>query len=316
MAAQTSIEWCHHTFNPWIGCLKVHAGCTNCYAESFSKRTGKAKWGADGTRVKTSDDYWRQPLKWNRAAEKAGERRRVFCASMADVFEDWQGPILDHHGARLLYEGTAFDGKPFFGPATKVVSRGSRPATMDDLRCGVYALIDATPWLDWLVLTKRPENVRRMWLPYVLVENADGQRHDDVRTFRPNVWIGTSISDRKTAEIWLPRLLALRDLTPVLFVSAEPLLGPIDFSYDVDWVIVGGESGPRARPCRQTWIRDIVRQCADFERPCFVKQFGSNAEEGFGVHRKLLLKDSKGGDPTEWPEDLRVRQFPNMATVE
>lgn len=110
--AETKIEWTHrtkpdgtqvpgYTFNPWIGCTKVHEGCAHCYAEGFSKRTGKAVWGPNGTRVKTSPDNWRKPLKWNAEAEKDGFRRAVFCASLADVFEDWQDRMR-HHGGRPL----------------------------------------------------------------------------------------------------------------------------------------------------------------------------------------------------------------------
>lgn len=102
MAAETKIQWCHHTFNPWRGCTKIHEGCANCYAERDSKRFPKVRgvWGPMGTRVRAAD--WSEPIRWNAAAEAAGERRRVFCASLADVFEAWDGPIVDHKGGILV----------------------------------------------------------------------------------------------------------------------------------------------------------------------------------------------------------------------
>ena len=101
MATDTAIGWTDHTFNPWIGCAHVHAGCTNCYAEQFAKRTGKAKWGVNGTRIVTSQANWRTPLKWNREAQAAGRRARVFCASLADVFEDWPGVVMTGGAAQM-----------------------------------------------------------------------------------------------------------------------------------------------------------------------------------------------------------------------
>lgn len=251
--AKTKIEFATYTFNPWIGGTKV----------------------AVGTRVKTSETYWRQPLKWNRKAEKADERPRVFCASLADLFEDWQGWIHDHSGKLLK--------KPFGSGATNV--------TMDDLRRDLFALIDATPHLNWLLLTKHPENVRRMW-PMEPTGRRDFPRQ--------NVWLGCSVSDQATADESIPELLKCRDLSPVLFLSCEPLLGPIDLGLDawwhldydggcsaseligavrtgelIRWAIVGGESGPMARPCNIEWIRSIRDQCKAAGVRVFCKQLGS-----------------------------------------
>lgn len=353
MAVETKIEWTDHTFNPWIGCTKVHAGCTHCYAESYANRYGKAKWGPSGTRAKTSESYWKQPLKWNRDAEKAGERRRVFCASLADVFEDWRGPIQAHDGDEIrkcVNSGCRWRGllpvvTRQFGPQRQLndcpeCGCPTEPATMNDLRSDLFALIDATPNLDWLLLTKRPENVRRMW-PI----EAAGYSAPPIPTLpplpvykrlhRPNVWIGTSISDQATADEWIPRLLELRDLSPVLFLSAEPLLGPIDLGRlvfrgngysspqwqaavlqrrSIDWVIVGGESGHGARPCNVEWIRSLIEQCLAAEVPCFVKQLGAGSH-GFSIHElphgMSSFVHSKGGDIDEWPKDLRIREFPH-----
>jgi protein gp37 len=213
----------------------------------------------------------------------------------------------------------------------------------------LFALIDETPWLDWQLLTKRPENVRKMWP--VARRYPDPSPMGGARAatrpdyFRQNVWIGTSISDQATADKYVPELLKLRDLSPLLFVSAEPLLGPVRLdqvqceglveidalrgrhglkrplqgkSPAVDWVIGGGESGPKARPCDVAWIRSVVQQCRDSDVPVFVKQMGAVSYEktlddiGEWKYAAFPLEDHKGGDPDEWPEDLRVREFPAL----
>jgi protein gp37 len=355
MAANSAIEWTDHTFNPWRGCTKVHAGCTNCYAEvNYSVKMHGVKWGPNGTRVKLSDAGWREPLKWNRDAQAAGERRRVFCASLADVFEDWQGPILSHDGERLY---RTKNGK--YATLADIPVVCEDPATLDDLRRDLFKLIDATPWLDWLLLTKRPENIRRMWAAKddvrPIFPGAPGKLGEPLPckvtgAHRSNVWLGTSISDQKTADEFVPRLLKNRDLAPVLFLSCEPLLGPINLvphfkagsnefvnsqGINCDWVIVGGESGPHARECNIVWVRSIVEQCKAAGVPVFVKQLGSKPIEhvqedmakvlfpggvpagavcaGQYEHlRTFRFADTKGGDIAEWPEDLRVREFPRM----
>ena len=328
--ATTSIEWCDFTFNPWSGCSKVHAGCANCYAEvNYSVKMRGVKWGPQGNRIRASEAMWREPLKWNRQAEKAGERRKVFCASLADVFEDWDGPILDSEHRQLFreYSGAyCYSVDQPHEPMEHAPGVKDFPAiTMNDLRRDLFALIDQTPNLDWLLLTKRPENIRSMWL------GLSG---------RSNVWLGSSPCDQKTFDDCLPDLLGKRNLCRFLFLSLEPLLGPIILPKTkvVDWVIVGGESGPKARPCDIDWIRSIRDQCRAAGVPCFVKQLGSyvlwsgsqggygdgpsdcwprnestsGAEETFQGRtrfRKRLL-DDKGGNLLEMPEDLRVREFP------
>lgn len=361
MAENSKIEWTHHTFNPWRGCSKVHAGCTHCYAETnMSVKLHGIKWGPNGTRVRASDAMWREPLKWNREAAQAGERRRVFCASLADVFEDWRGPVLDHKGGTILKcescinpDGTfAYESVAKYEPSKLMCEHGcgekSEAVTLDDLRRDLFALIDSTPNLDWLLLTKRPENAQRMW-------RVDGNGKDpgaDDYLRRENVWLGTSISDQETADAFVPRLLQCRELCPVLFLSAEPLLGPVNLQphltpsggfvnsqgINCDWVIVGGESGKDARPCNIEWIRSIVEQCASAGVPVFVKQLGSNAHEHVvedmakrmfpggvpaGVHVSghyehrcdFKTVHKKGGDMAEWPESIQVRQFPSIQAV-
>lgn len=368
MAEDTKIAWCDATFNPWIGCSKVHAGCTNCYAEAdFDKRRHHARWGPHGTRVLTSDANWRKPLNWDRdAALTVGEggvfgdveRPRVFSGSLCDIFEDWQGSIDNTKGNRFWIDHS--DGQiAVMGEFTPrdVNKAKMRYLTLDDVRRRLFGLIDKTPNLDWLLLTKRPENILRLWT----IPVNDRDPGSDEYLVRDNVWLGTSVSNQETADKAIPELLKCRDLAPVLFLSVEPLLGPVDLtqlriprddgtSYDncltgfhghkaggwtderkVDWVIVGGESGPNARPCDIAWIEDIVDQCRAASVPCFVKQLGQRpvlnapvlaqwpdhvewiADESKAGFRLHGLTDKKGGDPSEWPEHLRVQQFPEVA---
>ena len=218
MAEVTGIEWTDHTFNPWIGCTAISAACNICYAETLVKR-----WGGDfATRRRTAPSNWKQPIKWNKAAETAGVRRRVFCASLADVFDN-QAP--------------------------------------EEWRVDLWALIRATPWLQWQLLTKRPQSIRKMLPP------------DWGHGFH-NVWIGTTVEDREQARIRMDHLRAIP--TVIRFLSVEPLLeglGSFDLS-GVDWVIVGGASGPEAKPMHPDWARNLRDQCAAAGVPFFFKQWG------------------------------------------
>ncbi len=266
MVANSKIEWTHHTFNPWWGCVKVSPGCTHCYADTFAKRVGQKVWGADSPRRFFGDKHWDEPLKWDAAAKKAGERRRVFCASMADVFE-----------------------------------------ARDDLvepRLRLWSLIERTPNLDWLLLTKRPENIA-------------GHRYPTA-----NVWLGTTCEDQRRADERIPRLLAAP--AAVHFLSVEPLiervdvLGPRARGADtnvagIDWIIVGGESGHGARPLELWWIRSLIAQGRDLGAAVFVKQLGARPIAAV-LHDEAIpldgITDPKGGDMAEWPHDLQIRQFP------
>lgn len=200
MGKETTISWTHSTFNPWRGCQKVSPGCAHCYAETLSKRNPKVLgvWGPDGTRVVASEAKWREPLAWDKAAREAGERHRVFCASLADVFED--RPELAAPRSRLL------------------------------------DLIRDTPSLDWLLLTKRPENIIRLW---------DDVAPTGMEYPAPNVWLGVSVEDQARADERVPQILAIP--AAVRFLSCEPLLGSVDLTKYlatslIHWVIVGGES--------------------------------------------------------------------------
>lgn len=336
MVENTKIQWASHTFNPWIGCSKVHTGCTNCYAEALAGRLSVV-WGPNGTRRRTADSTWRQVEKWNRQAAPGictcpggiarpytshnwpcpavVDRPRVF-PSLCDIFEDWQGPIVGSNGDRLYvctegqYEGNVGD------------FPSGRPATMADIRRDFFALVDRCQNLDFLLLTKRPENVRRMW-PIDRLHDVS----DPMIELR-NVWLLYSASDQASLESGLPHLLACRDLVPVLGLSLEPLVGPVDLSSwlgakaTIGWVVVGGESGPRARPCNVEWIRLVVEQCKAAAVPLFVKQLGSHVFTTGEVwladqksDRRAFLVDRKGGNPDEWLWDLRVRSFPEASAT-
>lgn len=265
MAENSAIEWTHHTFNPWRGCT-----------------------GPNGARVVAAESQWKQPLKWDREAEKAGERRRVFCASLADVFEDWDG-VMRHHSYGDLAINEAGDIWPSSFPSMmpNADDWGVREYTIADVRRRLFQLIDDTPHLDWLLLTKRPENIRRMW------PRMDNQGHG---WHKQNVWLGTSVENQEQADKRIPELLKCRDLSPVLFLSCEPLLGPVDL-HDylwagelpqtrkvdgkgiVNWLICGGESGHHARPMHPEWARSLRDQCQAAGVPFFFKQWGEWALE-------------------------------------
>lgn len=265
MGETTKISWTDHTFNPWIGCSKVSPGCQHCYAEADqADRRGRVVWGLAGTRSVTSEDNWRKPLAWNRAAYNAGVRRRVFCASLADVFEDWHGPIENSRKVQIWKRG---DGSW----TTSDHYRDTVALTMNDMRHSLFRLIEQTPHLDWLLLTKRPENVVRM-LP-----------NDKWLLDNKNTALGVTMENQEWANKRYPVLMQI--MANVRFVSAEPLLGPIDFSEIplmgerftfspryISQIIVGGESGPLARDCGVVPIRSIVEQCRSAGVPCFVKQ--------------------------------------------
>lgn len=278
MGQNTKIEWADHTFNPWVGCQKISSACDHCYAESWAKRTGgESLWA--GERRRTSAANWKLPLKWDRDAAATGIRRRVFCASLADVFDN-QVPTW----------------------------------WRDDL----WVLIAATPNVDWLLLTKRPQNISKM-LPGSCVEQLVG--HDLPAWPWPNVWLGTTVENQTEADRRIPYLL--RVPASVRFLSCEPLLGPIDLyngdpdprlnghtatetflgdwwepgddprgpsRHGMDWVIVGGESGPGARPSHPDWIRSLRGQCLVADVPFFFKQHG----EWIGVPDLRRLPEGQG----------------------
>lgn len=291
MAENSKIEWTTHTFNPWRGCTRVSEACRHCYAETMAGRNPKTlgTWGPNGTRVVAVDSYWRKPIKWNTDAalewhhwrSGGGEGRvdmprpelpRVFCASMADVFEEWSGHVRDVQD-RVLYKG-ALGGWMTNGP-----SPHSRLLKLDDVRERLFKLIDETQHLDWLLLTKRPENIERMLPEYVASLNIPygDAGYGRVMTIhgavRRNVWLGTTVEDQK-AKVRIDHLRHIP--AAVRFLSIEPLLedlGTLDLD-GIHWVIVGGESGHHARPLHPDWARSIRDQCQAAGVAFHFKQWG------------------------------------------
>ncbi len=260
MGKQTGISWTDHTFNPWWGCVKVSPACDSCYAETWAKRTGHDVWGKDAPRRFFGDRHWQEPLLWNRNAEAEGKRRKVFCASMADVFEGRDD--LDNERAKL------------------------------------WKLIEATPALDWLLLTKRPRNILRM-IPLSWIHRP-----------QPNAWFGVTAENDDQAR---KRLALLRTVPNVMpWVSYEPALSPVDWSPYLDfvkWIIYGGESGSSPRKAEAQWALDTMAQCREFGAAFFNKQAGNLLAREWGC-------DSREGKvPSEWPVEFRVQEFPVAKAV-
>jgi len=264
VSERTSIAWTDHTFNPWWGCERVSPACDHCYAEAFAKRTGHDVWGRDAPRRFFGPKYWAAPIGWDRKASERGVRERVFCASMADVFEDRRD--------------------------------------LDEWRSELWGLIEVTPWLDWQLLTKRPENVTRLVDPDWMEPGY----------WPKNCWVGTTVENQRQADLRIPELLRIP--TRIRFLSCEPLLGPLSISrwlgcadphhrhsgpcslYGADrrlqWVICGGESGPHHRPLNIDDARDLKRQCVAAMVPFFFKQDSGLRPGHLG------------------PLDLHIKQFP------
>lgn len=303
MGEATGITWTDHTYNAWWGCQRVSPGCENCYAESWDKARGGPTgphWGPTAARRFFGDKHWNEPLKWNRdALATFGRRARVFCSSMADVFEDRRD--------------------------------------LDDQRARLWNLIRATPNLDWQLLTKRPENIDRLapgeWVLNGWPENvwlgttAEDQQRADQRipillaqrasvhfaSYEPALgpvdftpWVKFACFEehyRKLAakaggEDRLPKHLQWNGVKP-------PALA---------WVIVGGESGGGARAFNLSWARSTVALCKAAGVSVFVKQLGARPMHAMfpeiDTAMTLTLRDRKGGAMEEWPADLRVREFP------
>ena len=263
MAENTRIEWCHHTYNPWVGCTKISPACDHCYAEGWSKRAGRDVWGPHAARERTKTQG--NPIKWNKALEGTGRRERVFVASLADVF--------DNH-----------------------------KSIQQEWRDALWHLIRDCPNLDFLLLTKRPQNIAK-YLP------------DDWGCGYANVWLGTTVENQTTADQRIPHLLSVPAV--VRFLSCEPLLGPVDlnaiytawhftncldgFRYHhtdrgapskkctrIDWVITGGESGPNYRPVNPDWFRSLRDQCAVAGTAFLFKQWEGKTQSQIKAKGRLL----------------------------
>lgn len=325
MSEKTGIAWADSTWNPWIGCTKVSPGCANCYAEALmDTRWGRVRWGKGNPRVRTSAATWKLPRRWDEKrvyslnGSPKPRKRRVFPSLC-----DWLDPEVPVEWLADFLE-----------------------------------LVLETPGLNWLLLTKRPE----LWKDRL--QAASEKSSVDMAvvldywlagTPPGNIWIGTSVEDQERADARIVKLLRIPAARR--FLSVEPLLGPIDLRFCKsgflhrdenpadpyfagptwrkipDWVIVGGESGPKARPCSVEWISSIVSQSKAAGVPVFVKQFGAHCLReaahriegsqsvynpfgytfrGLSCHAGWFAWDHpKGGNPAEWPEDLRVQEVPH-----
>lgn len=264
MGTDTSIEYADHTKSPWRGCSVKSAGCSQCFAREWARRWGKPElWLKNGPREIAAEGSWREFRTWNRMAEKEGRRHRVLCGTLCDVFEPHPGVI--------------------------------------EARKRLWGMIEETPWVIYMLFTKRPEEVNGM-VPWG-------------SSWPGNAWLITSIEDQASAEERIPLLTGTH--APVKGLSIEPVISPIDFHVSadlrallpqLDWGIIGGESGRRgrARPMELAWARCLVRQLGDAGVPRYVKQLGS-------VQGAALDADSKGEEWSRWPEDLRIRDLPPAA---
>lgn len=298
MSDQSKIAWTDATWNPVRGCTKVSAGCANCYAERFAER-----WRGipghpfeQGFDIRLVPEALNLPIRWRKP-------RRIFVNSVSDLFH----PEVPFDYVDMVFGVMA---------ACRFDRRGEGPGHV------------------FQILTKRADRMaeylstdrRRAWA-YSGAQRGGGEDPDPMfdqidmgPTVLPHVWLGVSVENQAAADERIPHLLA----TPaaVRFVSCEPLLGPVDLSMPefyqddrygpqrwVDWVIVGGESGPKARPCDVAWIRSIVDQTKAAGVPCFVKQMGADPIMEPGPI-SWPCEDRSGADPSEWPEDLRVQQMP------
>lgn len=223
----TGISWAALTFNPWVGCQKVSPACDHCYAEALATTRLGVAWGPGAPRRRTAPGNWAKPPRWNRIAAEAGVRLTVFCASLADVFDN---------------------------------------AVDASWRWDLGDLIERTPHLDWMLLTKRVGNARAML----------GTMFDQ-RAVPPNVALGVTIANQEEADRDWPKALSVKSGLGVrrLFVSMEPLLGYVDvtrYLAGTDLVIVGGESGKGARSMPNVWPEAIMARCAQARVPFHFKQ--------------------------------------------
>jgi len=322
------IGWCDTTWNPVVGCTPVSPGCLNCYAATMARRLeamGRPEYVGLTVRkggravfsgaVRCLPNRLTAPLRWRKP-------RRVFVNSMNDLFHEG----VPFEFVDRVFVIMALCPQHQFQVLTKRPERMAeyldvdRDGALTSVRLGVALreLVGRTP----------------NWPDGGIVEQAV-DRFDRGGGVLPNVWLGTSVEDQARADERVPHLL--RCPAAVRFLSCEPLLGPVALkrhmaaaAYRIlqhshpcdesrvpdhlryhgppspDWVIVGGESGPKARPCDVEWIRSIVVQCREAEVPCYVKQLGARTVDG-------RLRSRSGADPAEWPADLRVRQWPGGA---
>ena len=314
MSGPSKIEWTEHTWNPTRGCSRVSPGCEHCYAERFESR------GLTSHRSPTTGEAF--------AIFQPGGPRWT---GKVELIPDMLGIPLRRKKPTMYFVNSMSD---LFHESLKF----SEIAL-------VFGAMAAADWHTYQVLTKRHERMRQFYL-WLLGCAAEQKKYTVNGKFSirdwlnllwlrasplhnplpdtdwpfPHVWMGVSVENQKYADERIP--LLLQTPAAVRFISAEPLLGPIDFKrlkmgddlrlLNLDWVIVGGESGPGARPCNTEWVRSIVLQCRAAGVPVFVKQLGAHVIQG-GARR--IKKNRKGGDVDEWEHDLRVREMPRPCTA-
>lgn len=338
----TKIQWAHHTHNEWTGCTKVSQGCKWCYAEALGLRSGRHPDGyvAGSERKLTSEDNRRQPFAWDRQAREAGERYRVFTNSLSDVFDDevpdsWRytlfarmvlTPSLDwlvltKRAAKMKAFMTAPECADRINSAAAdlwIAAHERRKGQLPDAT--TRGLFDAGPLLPlrnvWLGVSVEDQKAAEERIPLLLDTPAAVRFLSCEPLLGPVSLDGVSVPAADFTSVW--NVLAGTRGNGGGWSTGNPR---------IDWVIVGGESyqvKTVARPCSVEWIRGIVRQCMRAHVACFVKQLGSQPETHAGdveaqdtartIHGntvgRLVFQDRKGGDPEEWPNDLRVRQFP------
>lgn len=325
----STIQWTRYTFNAWLGCRKVAPECVNCYITNTP--TFKFRGLTHGpVRVRTAESTWKQPLAWDRREQKERKRYPDQCEkcglSVCGEVHDWICPAQYENGVFVGDKVPPCGGRIIANarPRPRVFSL-SLGDWLDDENVPIewfadlLKLIHDTPNLDWLMLTKRPQNwLRRMGDAYAALFGKGDPIIYWMEKWRDgappaNVWIGVSAGADQAAALDIP--------ARVHFLSCEPMLHPVDSNLlpRFDWVIFGGESGSKARECNIGWIREGVDLCRTHGIAPFVKQLGarpfSNGLMGnfaLSAASKLHLKDSHGGDMDEWPEDLRVREFPRL----
>lgn len=311
MGVVTGISWTDSTWNPISGCSMVSKGCMNCYAEKIAARFswapdyskhpgpyfGLVKDGKWNGQVDFSEHSLLVPLKWKKP-------RRIFVNSMSDLFHE----NVPDEWIDKIFAVMALAPRHTFQILTK------RPKRMLEYFSAYHASV--------VELTRA-----RLAIDRCSAEMNGGSFHGNGWPL-PNVWLGVSVEDQETADERIPLLLQVP--AAIRFVSYEPALAPVNFRLGIyqlvsggsqgislvglDWIIVGGESGPNARPFDFVWARQVISQCRASETKCFIKQLGSKARGPLGqapYSEAMNLKDRAGADPSEWPKDLRVQEFPS-----
>ena len=274
----TKIAWTDSTLNLWWGCVEVATGCDNCYAATLARRYGHEVWGAKAPR-RFIKGAFKKLATMQSKAEKRNEQHMVFVGSMMDIFEKGQ-PLINNEDT--LYE---------------------YPKTTRDVRYSLFRGIQQGhyPNLHFQFLTKRPSNIRKA-IPF------SWRKNQLTGNLPENVYFGASASTQKEYETAAWQLQKATPMKAKCFLSLEPMIEPIvmsDWLFDkIQWVIVGGESGPNARPFYGEWIPSIFRACQRNGVACFVKQLGTHWARQSGTYKL----DAKGANPEFWGKGWASQQ--------